>query len=115
MTEGDMHRIADTKILTQRGFDRMKERIVDYLIAEFDQLKPFQIEQTIQLLSEGCTIPFIARYRKEKTGEMDEVQIQSVRDRHQYLTEPKSGKRPPRDHRKGRQATPNSKTRSSNA
>jgi len=65
----------------------MKARIVDYLIAEFDQLKPFQIENTIQLINEGCTIPFIARYRKEKTGEMDEVQIQSVRDRHQYLTE----------------------------
>ncbi len=64
----------------------MEKRIVDYLIAEFS-LKPFQIENTIQLLDEGSTIPFIARYRKEKTGELDEVQIQAIRDRYHYLQE----------------------------
>ena len=65
----------------------MDTRILQFLIGEFEGLKNFQVENTILLLEEGCTIPFIARYRKEKTGELDEVQIQAIRDRHQYLTE----------------------------
>lgn len=36
------------------------------------------IEATLQLLSEDCTIPFIARYRKDKTGNLDEVQIEAI-------------------------------------
>src|SRR5690349_9159526 len=36
------------------------------------------IEATLQLLSEDCTIPFIARYRKDKTGNLDEVQIEQI-------------------------------------
>src|SRR5262249_20295295 len=40
-----------------------------------------QIARTIALLDEGNTVPFIARYRKEVTGSLDEVQIQSIADR----------------------------------
>ncbi|MFD2741842.1 MULTISPECIES: Tex family protein [Sphingobacterium] len=47
------------------------------------QLK--QVQTTIQLLDEGATIPFIARYRKEMTGSLDEVQIVTIRDRMQQL------------------------------
>ena len=36
------------------------------------------VENTLELLEEGCTIPFISRYRKEKTGNMDEVKIEAV-------------------------------------
>lgn len=36
------------------------------------------IETTLQLLSEDCTIPFIARYRKDRTGNLDEVQIEQI-------------------------------------
>ncbi|ARN57453.1 Tex family protein [Sedimentisphaera salicampi] len=39
-----------------------------------------QVESTAKLLTEGCTVPFIARYRKEATGNLDEVAITSVRD-----------------------------------
>lgn len=39
-----------------------------------------QVEKTIQLLEEGCTVPFIARYRKEWTGNLNEVQITAIRD-----------------------------------
>ena len=46
-----------------------------------------QVRAAVELLLEGNTIPFIARYRKEATGELDEVQIRDVRDRHEYLTE----------------------------
>ena len=36
------------------------------------------IQNTLQLLQEDCTIPFIARYRKDKTGNLDEVQIEQI-------------------------------------
>ena len=42
------------------------------------QLTERAIEHTIELLSEGCTIPFIARYRKDKTGNLDEVAIERI-------------------------------------
>ena len=42
------------------------------------QLTERAIEHTLQLLSEGCTIPFIARYRKDKTGNLDEVAIECI-------------------------------------
>ena len=41
----------------------------------------------LELLQEGATVPFIARYRKERTGGMDEVQLRSLQERHEYLTE----------------------------
>ncbi|NGM67170.1 Tex family protein [Sphingobacterium sp. SGR-19] len=44
-----------------------------------------QVSTTISLLDEGATVPFIARYRKEMTGSLDEVQITSIRDRVQQL------------------------------
>lgn len=46
-----------------------------------------QIVNTIQLLEEGATIPFIARYRKEKTGSLDEVQIADIKTRLEKLLE----------------------------
>ncbi len=50
------------------------------LAAELN-VKVFQVAATAQLLAEGATVPFIARYRKEVTGELDEVQITAIRDR----------------------------------
>jgi protein Tex len=51
------------------------------------QLRPPQIERTLELLGGGATVPFIARYRKEATGNLDEVQIQSILDRAAELKE----------------------------
>ncbi|MEO0055255.1 MAG: hypothetical protein RLZZ50_1202, partial [Verrucomicrobiota bacterium] len=48
-------------------------------------VKVAQIASTAQLLKEGATVPFIARYRKEVTGELDEVQITTIRDRLEQL------------------------------
>jgi len=45
------------------------------------------LEAALALLQEGATVPFIARYRKERTGGMDEVQLRSLQERHQYLSE----------------------------
>ncbi|MGV3005787.1 Tex family protein [Streptococcus pluranimalium] len=49
-------------------------------------LKTQQIEQVLALTAEGNTIPFIARYRKEKTGNLDEVQIKAIIDLDKSLT-----------------------------
>ena len=50
-------------------------------------LQARQVAATAVLLEEGATVPFIARYRKERTGELDEVQITKIRDRMQELEE----------------------------
>ena len=50
-------------------------------IAEELSLNVHQIAATAQLFAEGATVPFIARYRKEATGELDEVQVMAIRDR----------------------------------
>ena len=46
-----------------------------------------QVDATAALLSEGATVPFIARYRKERTGSLDEVAITAIRDRLNALEE----------------------------
>lgn len=51
------------------------------------QIKPAQVNATVQLLDEGGTVPFISRYRKEATGELDEVQVAAIRDRVLQLRE----------------------------
>lgn len=45
------------------------------------------IENTLQLLDEGCTIPFISRYRKERTGGLDEIQIENIQEWNERLKE----------------------------
>lgn len=54
------------------------------LIQQFG-LKPFQVQNTIKLIDEGCTIPFIARYRKELTGELDDQVLRELHERLIYL------------------------------
>jgi uncharacterized protein len=56
------------------------------LVSEL-KLQPRQVTATAVLLEEGATVPFIARYRKEQTGELDEVQITTIRDRLEQLEE----------------------------
>ena len=60
------------------------EQISERLVKEF-KLKPFQVENAIKLIDEGNTIPFIARYRKEQTGEMSDEQLRDMFDRLNYL------------------------------
>ncbi len=57
------------------------------LLATEINLKPHQVQNALELLAEGATIPFIARYRKERTDEMNEVQLRELADRYTYLTE----------------------------
>ncbi|MFZ4547460.1 MAG: Tex family protein [Bacteroidales bacterium] len=50
-------------------------------------IRDFQVQNTINLLLEGATVPFIARYRKEMTGSLDEVQIAAIREMHEKIVE----------------------------
>jgi uncharacterized protein len=60
---------------------------IPQLLATELNLKAYQVQNALELLAEGATIPFIARYRKERTGEMNEVQLRDLADRHTYLSE----------------------------
>lgn len=60
----------------------MEKRIASEL-----NVRPAQVKAVLQLTEEGGTIPFIARYRKEQTGELDEVAIKAILDRHKQLTQ----------------------------
>ena len=55
------------------------------LIAQEQSLNPKQVRNVISMIDEGNTVPFIARYRKEQTGALDEVQIRNVIERWQYI------------------------------
>jgi uncharacterized protein len=57
------------------------------VIAHELSVRPLQVERTLALHAEGATVPFIARYRKEATGDLDEVQIQAILDRAAALQE----------------------------
>ena len=60
---------------------------IPQLLATEINLKSHQVQNALELLAEGATIPFIARYRKERTDEMNEVQLRELADRYTYLTE----------------------------
>ena len=64
----------------------MPDAIAQRIAAELN-LELYQVENTIQLLQAGATIPFSSRYRKELTGSLDEVKIAAIRDRLKQLTE----------------------------
>ncbi|REK62130.1 MAG: RNA-binding transcriptional accessory protein [Cohnella sp.] len=61
-----------------------EERMIAQIAAELG-LKPGQVRTVAGLLDEGNTIPFIARYRKEMTGELDENQLRAIQERRGYL------------------------------
>ncbi|APW44808.1 Tex family protein [Rhodoferax saidenbachensis] len=56
-------------------------------IAQEIQVRPNQVEAAVQLLDEGATVPFIARYRKEVTGGLDDIQLRELETRLSYLRE----------------------------
>ncbi|WP_313629024.1 Tex family protein [Enterococcus italicus] len=57
----------------------------ELIIKALGQYKPKQIRAVLNLLADGNTVPFIARYRKEMTGSLDEVQIKEIEDRATYI------------------------------
>lgn len=73
-----------TNKLEKKEYD-LKEPIYEKIIAEELNLKVNNVKNTINLLNNDNTIPFIARYRKELTGSLDEVVIREIDRRYKYL------------------------------
>ena len=65
----------------------MSEATIQALIAEELSVPENSVRAVIEMQAEGATVPFIARYRKEKTGGLDEVQIRTIFERRTYLVE----------------------------
>jgi uncharacterized protein len=65
----------------------MEKNIFARLIAQQLTLQERAVDNTLALLDEGCTIPFISRYRKERTGGLDEVQIAAISNQYDRLKE----------------------------
>lgn len=63
----------------------MDQKQMIQMIAAACEVKPNQVNTVVQLLEDGNTVPFIARYRKEMTGSLDEVQIKAIEDKYQYV------------------------------
>ncbi|WP_019252240.1 Tex family protein [Limosilactobacillus reuteri] len=64
----------------------MEEETLQLVSKQLPDIRPQQIKAALGLMDEGNTIPFIARYRKEMTGTLDEVQLQAVRDEYHRVT-----------------------------
>lgn len=63
------------------------KQILDLLLKELSGYTKKQVTAVLSLLEDGNTVPFIARYRKEATGSLDEVQIREIEERHTSLVE----------------------------
>ena len=60
---------------------------IEHRIAVELNVRPAQVKAAVQLLDEGATVPFIARYRKEVTGELDDTQLRNLEESLGYLRE----------------------------
>ncbi|HBL2718301.1 TPA: RNA-binding transcriptional accessory protein [Enterococcus faecium] len=63
----------------------LNQTIIQLVQKELSDYRPKQLTTVLNLLNEGNTVPFIARYRKEMTGSLDEVQIREIEERYAYL------------------------------
>ena len=70
-----------------KQFESFFINIINESIYKADSSPAQSEENTLALLEEGCTIPFISRYRKEKTGNMDEVNIEAIAQANEKLSE----------------------------
>ena len=59
------------------------EEVIKYLVNTLN-LSEQQINTVLEMLAEGATIPFIARYRKDKTGNLNEDQIRAIEEQYKY-------------------------------
>lgn len=65
--------------------ENLNQTIIHLVQKELSDYRPKQLTTVLNLLNEGNTVPFIARYRKEMTGSLDEVQIREIEERYAYL------------------------------
>lgn len=61
----------------------LSDKIIELMQGELSGITNHQVQQVLALMADGNTVPFIARYRKEATGSLDEVQLQAIQEAHQ--------------------------------
>ncbi len=76
--------IGMEKGMMMRIMTDLEKEVVRATQRELSTIPPHAITAVLKLLAEGNTVPFIARYRKEVTGSLDEVQIKAIQDRHHF-------------------------------
>ncbi|MGC9356008.1 MAG: Tex-like N-terminal domain-containing protein [Mariniphaga sp.] len=64
----------------------MNPHIIEIISRQLE-VKNIQVKNTLELLNEGATVPFISRYRKERTGSLDEVQVLQIKELGEKFTE----------------------------
>lgn len=64
----------------------MDQKEIELVSQQIPDLRQSQVKAALKLMDEGDTIPFIARYRKEATGTLDEVQLQNIHDQYRHAT-----------------------------
>ena len=69
-------------------------------IAELMSVAPWRVEHCVELIAEGATVPFISRYRKERTGGLDEAQVAEIKH-YSCLTGPSGAPVPPLPRKRG--------------
>lgn len=74
------------EVKTETNKDQTRERVLTLLNEELSNYSNQQIQVVLDLLGDGNTVPFIARYRKEMTGSLDEVEIREIEERYNYLS-----------------------------
>ncbi len=82
-------RPCDGRPITRRGDFEKDSRVanINRQIAEELGVREQQVEATVALLDGGATVPFVARYRKEITGGLDDAQLRTLEERLNYLRE----------------------------
>lgn len=78
--------VKNTYLRLSNTLRPMENQLIQRIAAQLN-IQFFQVENTIRLLDEGATVPFISRYRKEMTGSLDEVQIGDIKDEKARLEE----------------------------
>lgn len=76
---------SNTGVITDEAAAQREQELITVAIAKELNISLKQVRTTVGLLDEGNTIPFIARYRKEMTGELDENALRDIEERLAYL------------------------------
>src|ERR1700677_2059571 len=80
-----------TNISVATALERFRVANINRQIAEELGVREQQVEATVALLDGGATVPFVARYRKEITGGLDDAQLRTLEERLNYLGEFEGG------------------------
>ncbi len=90
------------------------QQSIPHRIADELGVRPHQVSAAVDLLDDGSTVPFIARYRKEATGALDDAQLRTLEERLRYLRELEDRRTAVLDEirKQGKLDPPNSRTRS---